>query len=158
MSLAPAGPLSLARLLILLHPPQPARSPLVNLRVQPLLGVALAPLPGPLPLLLALFAAHEGQLVLNEARDRDEEEDGQEEGGQECPHIEVLQEVQGQQGGEETREKRIVLLILCLGEQEVLGQGQLHVGHRQDDDQEQVKVEGEQEGDEVQVVTTGLRL
>ena len=97
-------------------------------------------------------------MVLDEARDRDEEEEGEEEGGQEGPHIEVLQEVQGQLGGEETREKRIVLLILCLGEQEVLGQGQLHIGQRQDDDQEQVKVEGEQEGDEVPVVTTRLRL
>ena len=158
MPLAPAGPLSLARFLILLQLPEPACRPLVDLRVQPLLGVTLTPLPGSLPLLLALFAAHEGQLVLDEARDRDEEEESQEEGGQEGPQIEVLQEVQGQLGGEETRDKRIVILILCLGEQKVLGQGQLHVGQRQDDDQEQVEVEGEQEGEEVQVVTKRLRL
>ena len=130
MPLAPAGPLSLARFLILLQLPEHVCRPLVNLRVEPLLGVPLTPLPGPLPLLLALFAAHEGQLVLDEARDRDEEEESQEEGGQEGPQIEVLQEVQGQQGGEETREKRIVVLILCLGEQEVLGKGQLHVAER----------------------------
>jgi hypothetical protein len=158
MPLAPAGPLSLARFLILLQLPEHVCRPLVNLRLEPLLGVPLTPLPGPLPLLLALFAAHEGQLVLDEARDRDEEEDGKEEGGQECPQIEVLQEVQGQLGGEETREKRIVIVILCLGEKQVLSQGQLHIGKRQDDDQEQVEVEGEQESDEVQVVTKQLRL